>query len=181
MGRGRFAIAEVTGNSAPSGAAGTRTMTVDFQDPTGVWVGLNPGGAYPTMPAFEVYRVGVFDSYTYFVAPDFQLRRVRAGAGVATAEPVAINVGNLQVALGMDIDDDGAVNTWFQAPTLADATTGTPMALRITVLGRTRETVMDWEEKPATFQVEDLNINTVDRSAKWRRMQVVAMLRDFVL
>ena len=38
-----------------------------------------------------------------------------------------------------------------------------------------------WTEPAATLTVEDLNETQVDRHAKWRRMQVTATLRDFVL
>ena len=46
--------------------------------------------------------------------------------------------------------------------------------------------VADWTEPAATFQeadgsmVADLNLNTIDRFAKWRRIQVEAALRNYL-
>jgi len=177
MGRGQYRVAEVSDND---GCSGCTSFDIDFASGNAPWEAMNPpNGVFPagTFP-FEVYRVGILDSYTYYVNADHNLMRIRSGG---TPEPVAINIGNLQVALGMDSNDDGNLDTWFPAPTAVEADTGIPVALRITVLGRTREQIPNWREPAETFAVENLNIGTVDREAKWRRMQVVAMLRDFQL
>jgi type II secretory pathway pseudopilin PulG len=182
MGRGSYAVAEVQSNTASVDYPGDREeFVITFQSGVSPWESFNPGGTFPAgIFPFEVYRAGFLDSYGYFVTNDHVLMRTRNGAN---PEPVAINIGNLQVALGIDANDDGDLDPseWLPAPTAADGATGTPVALRITVLGRTPDPMPDWVEPADTFNAEDLDITTVDRSAKWRRMQVVAMLRDFQL
>jgi prepilin-type N-terminal cleavage/methylation domain-containing protein len=185
MGRGQYAVSRVVTNTAPAGTAGARTFTISFEaSPAAPWSTFNPGGIW-AVPAFQVFRIGILDSYTYYVAPDFRLMRIRAGA--PAPEPVAISIGNLQCVLGVDTNDpDVAVDTWVPAAggvvTVADVSgDNTPMALGVTVLGRTAEPVMGWTEPAATFQGTDMPAGVPDRSAKWRRMQVTATLRDFVL
>jgi len=184
MGQSQYAVSVVTGNSAPFDSGGEQVVTVEFaSNPGAPWSTFNPTGAW-VAPAFPVYRVGILDSYTYYVSRDFRLMRIRAGS--AGAEPVAINIGNLQCSLAVDgVDPDLAIDAWHDAPTVANVSgDNTPVALELTVFGRTREPVMGWTEPPTTFQVRDLGANltsVVDLSAKWRRMQVTATLRDFVL
>ena len=196
MGRGQYAVAQISGNTAASGTAPDRFFTITFADPAAPWHDLNPidlatgdpdytyGSA--TAP-FDVYRVGILDSYTYYVSTDFQLRRVRHGAD----EPVAVNIGSLQCALGVDNDGNGSVDQWYDQPTVAQAapppppsviTFPAPIAIRITVLGRTADPVMGWLEPRETFNtVEDLSDGVVNRGCKWRLMRVTATLRDYVL
>lgn len=188
MGRSQYAVSVVTGNSAPFDSGGEQVVTVEFAaNPGAPWSTFNPTGAW-VAPTFPVYRVGILDSYTYYVAPDFRLMRIRPGttAGTSVDEPVAINIGNLQCSLGVDgVDADTLIDAWHDSPTVADVSgDNTPVALEVTVLGRTRERVPGWNEPPTTFQVRDIGANltsVVDVNAKWRRMQVTATLRDFVL
>ena len=134
---------------------------------------------------FNVYRVGIMDSYTYYVRPDFTLMRLRADDTGATPQPVAVNIGGLQVSLGVDTDNDGQINSWLPAPTLVQIIDNRVLAMRITVLGRTPFPVMDWTEPVATFDnslgVHDMVVGTFDRSAKWRRIDVEAALRNYLL
>ena len=56
--------------------------------------------------------------------------------------------------------------------------------MRITVLGRTPFPVAEWVEPVATFDnsgVHDMAIGVFDRSAKWRRIDVEAALRNYLL
>jgi prepilin-type N-terminal cleavage/methylation domain-containing protein len=192
MGRGQYAVAEIHGNTASSPAdTPDRTFDITWEQAAGApWDDLNPdatftyGTASATGPPFDVYRVGILESYTYYVSTDFQLRRVRHGG---VDEPVAISIGNLQCAIGADTDDNGTVDTWFDEPTnVSDVLdkgppVKRPMAIRITVLGRTADPVMYWNEPSSTFQVEDLSLGDVDIHAKWRLMRVTATLRDYML
>ena len=157
-------------------------MTINLEaTPDAAWSGLNPTGAYP--PAFDVYRAGILESYTYYVRPDRTLMRMRADASAAggTRQPVAVNIGGLQIALGLDTNDDGLVDAWQAAPTAAAVASAQVIGMRITVLGRTPFGVPDWTEPAETFAVEDMNINVADRSAKWRRIEVAAALRNYLL
>ena len=126
------------------------------------------------------YRVGVFDSYTYYVDENRVLQRLRADSTGATSQPVAINIGSLQVSLGLDTNGDNQVDAWMSAPTAADIAGNRVIGMRITVLGRTNRTVTGWIEPATTFQVSDLDIDDVDRAAKWRRIQVEAALRNYL-
>jgi membrane-bound lytic murein transglycosylase B len=87
------------------------------------------------------------------------------------------------VVFGVDTTGDGVVNLWTSTPTAAQVAAGTVPAMRITVLGRTPFPVRDWQEPAATFQIQDdsLSVSLFDRSAKWRRMDVTAGLRNFIL
>jgi prepilin-type N-terminal cleavage/methylation domain-containing protein len=192
MGRGQYAVAQIAGNTAPT--ASNRFFTVDFDTPGAPWDDLNPNATYPfggagTGTPFDVYRVGILDSYAYYVSPDFRLMRVRAGN---PPEPVAINIGSLQVAFGVDSNEDGAIDVWYgDVDHPADPTVDEvdakgppahrPIAIRITVLGRTADPVPGWTEPPGTFAVEDLSAGQVDLHAKWRLMRVTATLRDYTL
>lgn len=192
MGRNQYAVATVKDQADPTGTAPNRTLVIAFEDRGGIWQALNPGGVY-TPPAFQIFRVGILEDYTYYVTPDGELRRWRASdanSGQGTDEPVAQNIGSLQVALGLDVNDDGflAPAEWFYSsatpnpPSNADAATAMPIALRVAVLGRTPFSVPDWLQPAATFAVEDMTPPTGDaRRAKWRTLQVQATLRDFVL
>jgi prepilin-type N-terminal cleavage/methylation domain-containing protein len=182
MGRLQFAVGEISA-SALSGADPSRVLTLDYIPGGGVWPSLNPGGAAVAAdgPLFNVYRVGILQSYTYYVRPDFTLMRRRAAAGGWVDEPVAINIGSLQVITGLDTDGDGEVDTFDPDPGAVAAVEAS--ALRITVLGRTPFEVKDWTEPTATFQIagDNPDITLFNRGAKWRRMDVTAGLRNFIL
>ena len=181
MGRGQYAVGQVAAGTTIAGTAPNRTMTINLLAGSAAWSGLNPGGAYP--PVFDVYRAGILESYTYYVRPDRTLMRMRAdaSAGGGTSQPVAVNIGGLQMALGLDTDDDGLVDTWDAAPTAAGVASDQVLGMRITVLGRTPFGVPDWTEPAETFAVEDMDINVADRGAKWRRIEVAAALRNYLL
>lgn len=198
MGRGQYAIGKVAAVSIDAtNPSPNRTMTITFSTGDGgLWQSLNPNGAW-VQPTFQIYRVGVLDSYNYFVDPNLQLRRWRASAangGSGTVEPVAVNIGSLQVALGLDVSEDGVLqaNEWFfsaanpNPPSHANASDPKklPLALRITVLGRTPFLIPGWEEPATTFTVEDMVVPAAGspaRRSKWRTLRVEAALRDYVL
>jgi hypothetical protein len=146
------------------------------------WPALNDDGSALSSgePAFDVYRVGILDSYSYFVDEDFVLRRVGANTGLA-GEPVAVNIGSLQVDMGLDNDGDGDVDLWSPTITAAQVAAANLVAMQIGVFGRTPFNVPNWNEPAATFAGFDLPIAQVNRAAKWRRMQVSASLRNFIL
>ena len=179
-----YAVGQIDGGSTLTGTAPNRTLAIKFDNGSSspLWSALNPPGvAIP--PVFSVYRVAVFDSYTYYVRPDFTLMRMRADAsgGGATPQPVAVNIGSLQVALGMDTSGDGLADTWATAPTVGTVVAANRVvAMRITVLGRTSRAVPDWNEPAVTFTVEDMDITDIDREHKWRRIEVVAALRNYL-
>ncbi|HHQ47336.1 MAG TPA: prepilin-type N-terminal cleavage/methylation domain-containing protein, partial [Acidobacteria bacterium] len=186
MGRNQYAVAKVSAQpTISSGTSPNRTMTITFSTGDGgIWESLNPNGTW-TAPTFDVYRVGVLDSYNYFVDPDLQLQRWRASAansGNGSVEPVALNIGGLQVAMGMDADRNGIIapTEWYYTK---DNTSGPPVAavvgapvpslpmtvLRITVLGRTPFPVRGWQEPVATFNAEDMPLPSAEaRRSKWR-------------
>ena len=200
MGRNQYIVATVGAGSAitntnegnpPSGVQNHK-LTINFTGGGGdFWESLNPNGTW-TAPTFQVYRVGILDAYNYFVDPNLQLMRWRAGTGSGSVEPVAVNIGSLQVALALDVNQDRQIQAteWFYS----DVTTGgptnaqagnpdnRPLALRITVLGRTPFPVMDWAEPLRTFDAENMTApSAAARRAKWRVLRVQAALRDFIL
>jgi prepilin-type N-terminal cleavage/methylation domain-containing protein len=181
MDQNEYAVGQIDAGSVITGTAPDRVLTINFDAGTAQWSNLNPSGV-TSPPNFDVYRVGVLESYTYYVDPDLTLMRMRADANVAggTSEPVAVNIGSLQIALGIDANNDGQVDAWQMAPTAATVAGSTVIAMRITVLGRTPREVADWTEPAATFQVEDMDMNDVDRFAKWRRIEVAAALRNYM-
>ncbi len=201
MGRNQYVVGTVASGSAitdttegnpPSGVQ-NRKLTIQFSGGGGdFWESLNPDGTW-TAPTFQVYRVGILDSYNYYVDPNLQLMRWRAGANNGSVEPVAINIGSLQVALALDINQDRRIqpSEWFYSdetpngPTNAQAgdPDNRPLALRITILGRTPFPVMNWEEPLRTFErAENMGIpSAAARRSKWRPLRVQAALRDFIL
>lgn len=198
MGQGRYAVAEVisalfeTVNlpavppryPEPQRA---RVLHVGFRGGS-VWDRFNPDGGPYRRPDFEVSRVGFLDSYTYFVDPQLRLMRVRGRAEFASViEPLAMNIGGLQAALGVDADRDGEVERWFVDPRPMDMRHAGRPTLRVTVLGRTPFPVDGWQEPQETFAVEDMEAPAEapsgelgPRNARWRRMQVEAVLRNLV-
>jgi prepilin-type N-terminal cleavage/methylation domain-containing protein len=180
MDQGEYAVGQIAAGSAFTGTAPDRTLAINFGAGTAQWSGLNRSGTSVTPVTFDVYRVGVFESYTYYVAPDRTLQRMRADATGASSEPVAVNIGSLQVALGVDNNNDSQVDAWMAAPTAAQIAGNRVIGMRITVLGRTSREVPDWVEPEVTFQVEDMDASLVNRNAKWRRIEVAAALRNYL-
>ncbi len=182
--RGEYAMGEVGDSSTMADAAPDRTLTIMISDsPATWWTGLNPSGA-ATTPSFEVFQVGVMDAYTYFVDPEFRLMRLRANSSAqgATLQPVAVNIGGLQVELGVDTDNDGQVDSWQSTPTAAGITGNRVLSMRIAVLGRSPVRIPNWEEPAATFVVgsDTQAVDAAGRQAKWRRVEVVATLRNYL-
>jgi prepilin-type N-terminal cleavage/methylation domain-containing protein len=181
MGKGMYSVGEITGADV-TGEDTTRRLVIDYDAGDELWPDLNITnlGSYPPGPL--IYRVGVLDSYTYFVDDRHWLMRLRVGAGNPDPEPVAIDIGGLQVALGIDANNDHIIQEgeWEKSPANATAVAGANVvAMRITVLGRTETPVSGWLEPSATFNAEDGSLFNVDRGAKWRRMQVVVNLRNY--
>jgi len=182
--RSEYVVGEVGEAEPMDGTEPDRTLTFSISDaPAAWWTGLNPSGA-ATTPSFEVYQVGILDSYTYFVDPEFRLMRLRADDSTdgATLQPVAINIGGLQVALGVDNNADGQVDVWQTAPTAAGISPARVISMRITVLGRTPIEIPGWEEPMATFGVsgDSQTVDAAGRRAKWRRVEVVSTLRNYM-
>ncbi|HOC44717.1 MAG TPA: prepilin-type N-terminal cleavage/methylation domain-containing protein [Thermoanaerobaculales bacterium] len=181
MGRRQYAVGEVA-SAAIVDASPDRHLVLTYAGGSAPWPSLNADGAALGSgdPAFEVYRVGILESYTYFVSPDFVLRRVGPTTG-AGGEPVAVNIGSLQLALGLDTTGDGIVDTWDPSATAVTVAGSRLMAMQLAVFGRTPFEVSEWREPVETFAGFDLDPGQVNRGAKWRRMQVTASLRNFVL
>lgn len=180
----QYVVGQIGSGAVLAGTVPNQTLTIPFKDQasTASWFfGLSPDGA-AIPPPFDVYRVGVFESYVYYVNPALELRRMRADATGASDQPVATNIGGLQIALGIDANDNGLVdpNEWEMSPTAADAVDSRNIGIRITVLGRTPFEVSDWTEPEATFEVEDAELTDYNRGAKWRRIEVAAALRNFL-
>jgi hypothetical protein len=179
-----YAVGQVGSGSTMVGTAPDRTLTVAISDDADAWwSALNPAGA-AVPPAFDAYQLGIMDTYTYFVDPEFRLMRLRAdgSAAGATLQPVAVNIGGLQVALGLDTNGDALVDSWQAAPTAAVVSGSRVLSMRIVVLGRTSIELPGWEEPAATFALQQ-DVQEVDdagRRAKWRRVEVVATLRNFL-
>jgi len=186
MDQREYAVGQITAGSTWDD--GLRELTINFAAGSAQWSGLNPSGmsVIGGVP-FDVYRVGILESYTYYVAPDFTLQRLRADASGATSEPVAVNIGSLQVELCVDADGDNLCDAGLlSAPTVAEVAAGQVIGMRITVFGRTAREVQDWVEPMRTFQtaagdtIADINVNDLNRFAKWRRIQVEAALRNYL-
>ena len=105
---------------------------------------------------------------------------MRLSGGAIEPEPVAINIGGLQVRLGLDTDNDGQADTWEDNPTGAGDIAGNVVnTMRIAVLGRTPFEVADWVEPDATFEIFDGTTANKNKSAKWRRIVVEVNLRNY--
>jgi len=186
---GQYAVAQIASDTGVTGTVPNRSMALTYTANAN-WDGLNWDGNGVTTgnPSFGPSRAGVIEAYAYYVDNERILRRVsqrNPGAG----EPVAVNIGNLQVALGVDIDGDtflDPANEWINAPTLAGALQGNgALAMRLTVLGRTNYEIPDWTEPATTFAgAGNMTAPTAGisgpRHAKWRRMEVAVALRNFL-
>jgi prepilin-type N-terminal cleavage/methylation domain-containing protein len=182
--QGQYTVGEIGSGATLSGTVPNRKLEIPVVSNASTaawWTALRPAGA-TVPPPYDVYRIGILESYVYYVSENFELRRVRADSTGASDQPVAVNVGGLQIALGPDLNGDGLVDAgeWQITPTLAGSVGQPIIAMRITVLGRTPNVVRDWTEPATTFAVEDLVLGTVERGAKWRRLQVAATLRNFL-
>ncbi len=186
MDQREYAVGQIAAGSSWDDSL--RELTINFGPGSTQWSSLNPAGVDLTGSVpIEVHRVGVLESYTYYVDPDFTLQRMRADASGATSEPVAVNIGNLQFELCVDTDGDNVCNGgWLAAPTATQVAAGSVIGMRITVFGRTDREVPDWVEPMSTFQtatgtaIADLNVNDLNRFARWRRMEVAAALRNYL-
>jgi hypothetical protein len=189
---GQYVVGQVTGSTGVTGTAPNRQLALTYGS-NAAWDVLNVGGAAigAGEPAFRASRAGILEAYAYYVDTNMVLRRVaqRNAATNPAGEPVAVNIGNLQVELGVDIDGDTFLNPtteWDASPTLAEALVGNgAIAMRLTVLGRTPFEVQDWTEPFATFAGAG-NMTAPapgvsgPRHAKWRRMEVAVALRNFL-
>lgn len=182
MGERQWQVAGVqSGASVTSSNAYDRELVIPFQGGSSPWEAVNPTGSYAT-PTFDTYQVGIMSCFAFWTENGTLWRRRVDSGGGTVDEPVAVNIGGLQLAIGIDNDDNGAVDAWLQTPTAGAVSAAQPIALRITVLGSTPFQVSDWLEPAATFTTaEDLVTTAVDRSRKWRTLQVTAALRNFVL
>lgn len=179
MGEGLYCVGELGSGAALTGSDFDRQLVLNHAAGDELWPDLNTVSAYP--PTFKVRRIGVLESYTYFVSPDNVLRRVRIAGGTPQAEPVAINIGGLQVALGVDLNDDETIqnNEWNDNPSgTGDVINHEVLGMRIAVLGRTEVPVPFWVEPDETFAVEDGTSDNKTRNAKWRRIEVFVNLRN---
>jgi prepilin-type N-terminal cleavage/methylation domain-containing protein len=186
---GQYAVAVITGSTGVTGSAPNRQLVLTY-GADAAWDVLNADGNAigASEPAFRASRAGVLEAYAYYVDTNMVLRRVAQVSG-GIGEPVAVDIGNLQVELGVDINGDtflDPASEWIVAPTLADALQGNgAVAMRLTVLGRTPFEIPDWTEPAITFAGAG-NITpptpgaSGPRHAKWRRMEVAVALRNFL-
>jgi prepilin-type N-terminal cleavage/methylation domain-containing protein len=190
MGRRLYRVGEITGSERKN-ADPSRVLELSYGTGSTFWQSLNPdldgdGNADPLPaggPGFDTYRVGILQSYTYYVRSDFTLMRRRAATTGWVDEPVAVNVGSLQVLVGLDTDNDGEADTFNPNPGTADVINNGPTEMRITILGRTPFAVRDWTEPIETFNIagDSPTFPSHFRNSKWRRMDVTAGLRNFSL
>ncbi len=181
MGEGHYCVGELDSGAAFSGTGFDRKLVLKHIAGDTLWPDLNTDSAYPPT-AFAVYQIGILESYTYFVSPDNVLRRVRVSGDNPQAEPVAINIGGLQLALGVDSNDDGTIQTgeWKDDPSVVgDVVNHDVLGMRIAVLGRTEFGVPGWTEPDETFEVEDGASSNMKLDAKWRRVEVYVNLRNY--
>jgi prepilin-type N-terminal cleavage/methylation domain-containing protein len=194
MGMRRYLVGEVSGSSLTGSAVNQdRQLVLTFIAGDGPWPTLNPArdaaGAGVAMqgaePDFPIFRVGVLQSYVYYVRNDFTLMRRRAATGAPgwVDEPVAVNIGSLQISVGLDTTGDGEPDSFDPNPATATVDAAAVTNMRIVVLGRTPFEVQNWVEPAATFQVPDDNVDETmfNRGAKWRRMDITANIRNFNL
>jgi len=186
---GQYVVGVITGSTGVTGTAPNRQLVLTY-GADAAWDVLNADGNAigASDPAFRASRAGVLEAYAYYVDRNMVLRRVAQVSG-GIGEPVAVNIGNLQVELGVDINGDtflDPANEWVVAPTLAGALQGNgALAMRLTVLGRTPFEIPDWTEPAITFAGAG-NITpptpgvSGPRHAKWRRMEVAVALRNFL-
>ena len=178
MGGGSYCVGRIAAGASVTGEGQQRRLVMDHTAGEAPWADLNTGSSYP--PGFQVYRVGILDSYTYFVDSQNVLRRIRVAGGSVDAEPVAVNIGDLQIMLGVDTTGDGFADTWNDNPnTASDIAGNRVISMRVAVLGRSSYTVPDWVEPESTFRIFDGTEAGKERSAKWRSIMVEVNLRNY--
>jgi len=186
---GQYLAAQITTDTGVTGTAPNRTLVLTYNAHAD-WDVLNTDGAAMTGsdPSFRASRAGVLEAFAYYVDPQMILRRVSA-QNPGIGEPVAVNIGSLQIELGVDINSDDFLNPateWVASPTLVGSLQGNgALAMRMTVLGRTPFELPDWTEPARTFAgAGDMTAPTAGaagpRHAKWRRMEVAVALRNFM-
>jgi len=187
---GSYMVAKITGSTGVTGSSPNRELVLTYTADA-AWDGLNMDGAAisssdPTFP--NPSRAGILEAFAYYVDTNMVLRRV-ALSNPGAGEPVAVNIGGLQISLGVDTDGDTFLNPateWDTSPTLAEALAGSgAIAMRISVLGRTPFEIPDWTEPGVTFAgAGNMTAPTAGvagpRHAKWRRMDVAVALRNFL-
>ena len=189
---GQYVVGLITASTGVTGSAPNRQLVLTY-GAAAAWDGLNFDGTAISAgdPAWQnPSRAGILEAYAYYVDNNMVLRRLAQRSALTTGpEPVAVNIGNLQVELGIDADSDTFLNPvteWDASPTLAEALQGNGVvAMRLTVLGRTPFEIMDWTEPARTFAgAGNMTAPTAGssgpRHAKWRRMEVAVALRNFL-
>jgi len=189
---GQYVVGQITTDTGVTGTVPDRTLVLTF-DAHADWNALNPNGAAlgGSDPTFRASRAGVLEAFAYYVDPQMVLRRFAQRDALLGngPQPVAVNIGNLQIELGVDINGDDFLNPateWVASPTLVGALQGNgALAMRMTVLGRTPFELADWTEPAATFAgAGDMTAPVAGsagpRHAKWRRMEVAVALRNFM-
>jgi prepilin-type N-terminal cleavage/methylation domain-containing protein len=186
---GQYVVGMVNNDAAVAGTSPNRTLTLEYVANAN-WDVLNVDGTAVTSadPTFRASRAGILEAFAYYVDSEMVLRRI-SGQNPGIGEPVAVNIGGLQVELGVDANGDDFLDPgteWVATPTLVGALAGNGVvAMRLTVLGRTPFEVMDWTEPATTFVgAGDMTVPTAGtsgpRHAKWRRMEVAVALRNFM-
>ncbi len=190
---GQYIVGVISNSTGVVGTAPNRQIVLTY-GADAAWDGLNFDGSPVTSgdPVWQnASRAGILEAYAYYVDTNMVLRRL-AQRDVASGngpQPVAVNIGNLQVELGIDADSDTFLNPlteWDASPTLADALQGNGVvAMRLTVLGRTPFEIPDWTEPARTFagagnMTAPIAGASGPRHAKWRRMEVAVALRNFL-
>ena len=181
MGRGEYCVGLIGSGNVFNNDAPDRVLVLQHSQGDGsLFESLNKSTS-PYPPSFPISRVGVLDSYTFFIDPDNRLMRARVSAAVPRAEPVAVNIGGLQISLGLDTSavPDGQVDVWKPAPTVTEVMADQVAGMRLTVLGRSPIMVPDWVEPDSTFTVEDGTAQNIQPGYKWRRIEVATALRNF--
>ncbi len=190
QGGGLYTVGAISASTGVTGTVPNRQLVLTYAA-NPAWDVLNPDGAAVTAgqpPYLNPSRAGILEAYAYYVDTNMVLRRVAQRAG-GIGEPVAVNIGNIQVDLGIDIDSDGFLNPaleWDSSPTLAESLVGLgPVAMRLTVLGRTPFEIANWSEPARTFagagnMTPPATGAFGPRHAKWRRMEVAVALRNFL-
>jgi hypothetical protein len=180
-------VVEVSTGGQITGTGFARELELPYDGTSATWGPLNEGGYAP--PDDLVYQAAILSPYAYWVEDGTLWRRRFDASGGTVDESVAVNIGGFQVSVGIDTIDDNvlAVDTWLDSPTPADVVApNVPMALRIAMLGRTQDPILDWVEPISTFNDVDPGggsalAGVVDRSRKWRTLQVTATLRNYIL
>jgi len=113
----RYVVGLISASSGVTGTSPSREIVLTY-GADGAWNGLNPNGTPISAgaPDFaQPSRVGVLEAYAYYVDSENVLRRLAQRTALTSGpEPVAINIGNIQVDLGIDINSDTFLNHSIQ-------------------------------------------------------------------